>query len=215
MTISKLIHFPKYQLIGIIYCIGFFFSCSSDSFTRNKAESILAESFKQKFEQNSQLAPIIAKKPEFEHLISTPLFDQYPAVTGIRKISDTEAVVEWKTITKARPAALKDWLESFSLLESRLIKIAYKREVNRMIGTVYLIYIDATDGQEFIVLAGSGQPKFIGNSGQKDDIRNTGEWKKLQSNKEFVEALLNAGELEGKITETNFQLYDDGWRIAK
>jgi hypothetical protein len=191
------------QLCGtaILFCL--LISCSNNALTRDKAEQLLSNANRQSFEQSCRLFPFFAGKPEFQDLQNSIFCDIELEVTGIRKITETQVVVEWKRITTARPDSLKKWLEAFNQLEQRLSALPGQRQSGWFVNQV--VFMDPVDGEQFLQE----------NAAKKSaDIKDTKEWRDLYSHKERVESLLNAGKQESNIIETAFWLYDDGWRIG-
>lgn len=192
------------QFYGTALLFSLFLGCASNDLTRNGAEKLLLEANKQAFEQSCQLSSVLTSKPEFKDLRTSVFCDVQPKVTGIRKVTNSQVVVEWKRVTTAKPEPLKKWLESFSTLEQRLLGLTGQNNSSWFVSE--WSFTDTTDGQQFL-------QKGLGK--QSADITTTDQWRQLQSMKEYVELLLKEGKLESDTIETVFWLYDDGWRIGK
>jgi hypothetical protein len=188
-------------------------ACSKRDLSRTKAADLMNKEYATQLTSSCALDPALAKKTEFASITLDPVCNAEFVVTGIRKISETEAVAEAKAIQRSGPSVQK-WLDTFESLEKRLLSLK-GREVSTLM-VEYWEFTDTSDGQKFISPYVRLTP-WIRDSprGQREDIKGTSQWKDLQKLKQMYINLSKKGELERDTIEQPFQLYDDGWRVVK
>lgn len=187
--------------VALFSCL---WACSSKDLSREKADAILRENFKDVLITDCSVKTLnsllsLSKKPEFVASMVGQFCEKKLVVVGIHKTSETEAVVEFKAVSKANPLVLKKWLEAMDKLQSRLLALP-------RIGTTAFCspkYQDPVDGQTFSNCIGV-----------ISTIRDTIEWENLQKAKQYCSNLLEKGQLESEVSTRKFRLYDDGWRVV-
>jgi hypothetical protein len=187
----------RLTLVVLIFLFFPLSACGSKELSREKAEALLGEALKDSFAKSCSLHPLLLKKPEFSAIKDEQFCKQSLVVTGIRKTSETEVVVEYKIITKVNSESLKKWLDAMIKLESRLLTLIPQKRGH------FTYYLDPVDGQ-------TCNCRFF-----SENITDSQEWETLHNLKRSASNLLEKGQLESKPLESIFRLYDDGWRISK
>lgn len=181
----------------------FISACSNDELDRSTASDLLQKEFEQSLESGCILNSVLANKPEFSLLKDKPICEAKYTVTGIRRVSETSAVVEAKKVFYAISPETQEFLDAFNALENRLLTIRGRKYYSwEYLGQIWE-FIDETDGQKFTVRVFKGQT-----------IKKTKNWENIQQIKKGIETMLRDGKLENNPTQFTFQLYDDGWRIS-
>ena len=181
-------------------------ACDGKNLSRDKAAEIVTREYADQLGRLCQLNGAVATKPEFAALKQEPVCTARVEVTGIRKVSEIESVVEFSVVREPRSPVAKQWLSAFDALASRLgtVRAAHGFSVQHM-GMIWQ-FTDPADGQKFIGLAASGQPEAI---------RDTPEWKALAGLRQLVAAMVDSGKFVVSEKPHAFRLYDDGWRLEK
>lgn len=192
-------------------------ACGPGDISRGKAESILEEAFKGRTFSEQCKAPSWRLKPEFAHINQSGSFCTISkiVVVGIKKTSAAEALVEFRIVETADSATLQSWLDATQKLEARLLNLPImkvKAECGMSCRGMHVWgFTDPSDGEVF----GSSFPAdFINSNPPKISMRDIKGTRKLQNLKGRISALLKDGRVETS-SQAIFQLYDDGWRLAK
>ena len=171
-------------------------SCGSNNLGRPEAAEILDNVFAQSFRQSEGLDNSLRAKPEFDSLKTLQFTTLHVEITGIHKVNETEANVEYKIITTGNKENLQRWLIAFGKMQQRLLALP-RRSVGFSVG-----YQDSYDGQTFI-------PSYY-----PGNITLSPQWQQLQEKQHLVNQMIQNGSVESKIYSATFLLYDDGWRVA-
>lgn len=170
-------------------------SCGSNNLGRPEAAEILDNVFAQSFKQSEGLDNSLREKPEFDSLKTLQFTTLHVEITGIHKVNETEANVEYKIITTGKKENLQKWLIAFGKLQQRLLALPMYAGQFR----------DNFDGQTFV-------PNAYYPAGF--NITQTGAWQELQAKRISVNQLIQNGSVESKMYSATFLLYDDGWRVV-
>jgi len=176
-------------------------ACRSKELTRDKAEVLLREAYRENLVAQGRLSPRLAKKPEFSLRTNKQFMRTSIVVTGVVKGSESAAYADWHFVyDDANRSDIQAWLIAMDKLQKRL------KEYSKSMGFSPWGYRDPTDGEDFSASGGLG----ISTS-----IERTPQWEELQALKELMSDLQAKGRTEGKASRTSFLLYDDGWRVVK
>lgn len=177
--------------------------CTQRELSRDTAAFLLNSRNAEWLSVACEVSPRLKTKPEFRSLVESNFCEAEIVVTGVRKISETEAVVESHVVFRGRPTEAQKWLEAFKELERRLTSVTPARR-STMLGYNWE-WVDPSDGETFTSYGIGVHPR--------KDIRHTKEWGELEELRGRVNSLVGQKELTQGTSKDRFQLYDDGWRL--
>jgi len=176
------------------------------SLTRAEAKRLLDAKFDKDIVPKGLIAndPVVARKPEFANIRTTPLTTFQITVNGIRNVSATEAVVDFRVTFTPDARACDVYFTGFAKLETRLAGLLPRHGTDFRGG---FEYVDPVDGEKFWQVAWPDAPP--------KPISETEEYRKLTSRRDLVSSLLDPASKARQPMElrASLALYDDGWRV--
>jgi hypothetical protein len=175
-------------------------ACGSRALTRDTATGLLATTYAERIAQSCTLHQRLQGKTEFATFRGKQVCNARLEVTGVHKVSDTEAHADVALILSPN-ATTAELPPAFSSLEQRLLSlpVMFCDGFNCPPG-----FWDATDQQAFT---------------SRDECRDapriscTGAWDQIQRLKSEVNDMLKKGAVTKATFGVAFALYDDGWRV--
>lgn len=171
---------------------------SSKELTRSVAEQTLQKQIPANANTVHEGDGVYGKR-EFVSLRDKAFYTAKMEVTGVRQVSATEAVVEWRLTSTAKNPETREWLDAFERLRARFAAMSKPQGG-------FSTYQDPDDGQKLVALAGFGQRATIFDSPQ---------WKDMERGYERIKAIKDKGSWSTPSATATFALYDDGWRVTK
>ncbi len=189
--------------------------CSKGDLSRPVAESKLNQLLPAKgeltFDANdmrSNHGAQLASKPEFVPLQGLKYATMHVVVTGIRKVSESDAIADWQLEVKPDKVALQKIIDAFAKVEKRLGSLQGKQTTKRVdnffgpatFETIWE-FTDPSDKQIY--------------DGYSPDIKQTKGWNFFQSAKSDWMGRLNGVVPKSPTSHAKFLKYDDGWRAEE